>query len=124
MANPDLIKTFYAEAAIAPYTLVKPGTADGNMVPAAAATDPIMGVSDTLGAAIGGRVDVLMDAIGDVKLGGTVARGDPLTSDASANAVKANPSAGSNNRIVGFAMIAGVSGDIIPFAINLGFMQG
>jgi hypothetical protein len=43
-----------------------------------------------------------------VKLGGTVVKGDRLTSDASGNAIVA----ASTKQVVGIAMTAGVSGDI------------
>lgn len=43
-----------------------------------------------------------------VKLGGTVAKGDRLTSDASGNAIVA----AAGKQVVGIAMTAGVNGDI------------
>ncbi len=50
-----------------------------------------------------------LDMEAPIQLGGTVAAGDPLTSDGSGHAVTAT----SNNQIGGYAMQAGVSGNII-----------
>jgi hypothetical protein len=125
MANPGFTKTYNAVANISAYTLVKPsGVNDGEVVPAAAATDPILGVAQNVDVLNGQQVDVIHEDSANVLLGGTVAAGDPITSNASAQGVKAVPAAGSNNRIVGFALTSGVSGDIIPVKLQLGFMQG
>ena len=118
MANNGLTKSYFAEAAILPNRFVKPGTADLNMLTAAAATDKIMGVTTEIDAAIGERVDVGHFGIFDLKLGGAVARGDPLTSDAAGAGVVAV----ATNRIGAFANISGVAGDIIPVTLALGVM--
>lgn len=125
MANPGFSKTRIAVAAIAAYTLVKPsGVNDGEVVPAAAATDKILGVAQNVAVASGQQVDVILGDSANVLLGGNVAEGDPITSDANGAGVKAVPGAGVNNRIVGFALSSGVAGDIIPVDIELGYMQG
>lgn len=125
MANPGFSKTYIAAAAISAYTLTKPsGVNDGEMIPAAAATDAILGVAQNVDVAQGQAVDVIHEDSANVKLGGTVAFGDPITSDANAKGVKANPGAGVNNRIIGYALASGVAGDIIPVAIHLGSLQG
>lgn len=67
---------------------------------------------------------ILLAGKGKVILGGTVAAGDPLTSDASGLAVVAAPAAGVNNDIIGFALEAGVSGDLIKFDARAGVIQG
>ncbi len=125
MANPGLSKTRIAVAAILAYTIVKPsGVNDGEVVPAAAATDKLLGVNQNVDVANGQACDVILDDIANVKLGGTVAENDPITSDANACGVKAAPAAGINNRIIGFALASGVAGDIVPVYLAQGYMQG
>lgn len=124
MHNPTLIKTFWAGAAIAARRLVKFGSDDNNVIQAAAATDAVLAVANNLGAASGERVDVVMDGIAEVEYGGTVTRGDPLTSDSSGRAVTAAPATGTNNRIIGFALCSGVVGDIGCVRVNPCVMQG
>lgn len=124
MANNGLTKAYTAEGAIGANLLVKPGAADFGLLAAAAVGDLIIGVSTEIAAASGERVDVIHAGIADVKLGGTVTRGNPITSDASGQGVAAAPAAGVNNRIVGFALTSGVSGDIIPVMLDLGYIQG
>ena len=124
MANPLLIKQGTAEAAISPYRIVKPGTADGNYLQGAAATDLLTGVCESVGPASGERLDVIKAGIADVEYGGTVTRGQPITSDAIGRAVAAAPAAGSNVRIAGFAEISAVLGDIGPMLVAPGVMQG
>lgn len=115
MANPGpLIKSFIAEAAISARSLVKPG-ASGGVVPAAAATDDVIGVSDTLDATLGQTVDVIMSGSAEVKLGGTVAAGKPVAANASGAGVAG--AVGAGNVAVGYALQAGVSGDIIDVVL-------
>jgi len=122
--NVLLAKSFNAGGTIAANSIVKAGSNDYDVLQAGAATDSIVGVTMEVGASSGERVDVVLLGVVDLKLGGTVTRGALVTSDASGNGVAAAPSAGTNNRIVGVAMISGVSGDIIPVWVGLGSMQG
>ena len=124
MANTLLNKNGSAEAAIAAYRIVKPGSNDGGYVQAAAATDFLVGVCESVGPASGERVDIVKSGIADVEFGGTVTRGGPVTADSNGKAVAASPSAGSNVRIIGFAEVSAVSGDIAPVLIAPGVMQG
>lgn len=124
MANVGLIKQGTAEAAIAAFRIVKFGAADGGYLQAAAAADLLVGVCEAVGPASGERVDVIKSGIADVEFGGTVTRGQPVTSDANGKAVVAAPAAGSNVRIIGFAEVSAVSGDIAPVLIAPGVMQG
>lgn len=119
-----LLKNYTAEAAAAAFRIAKHGSADGQVLQAAAATDALLGVYDSVAPAAGERVDVVKAGIADVEYGGVVTRGAPLTSDASGRAVVAAPAAGSNVRIIGFAEVAGVLGDIGSVHIALGVMQG
>lgn len=132
--TPTLTKTFQAGAAVIGARIVKAGAADNAVIQAAAAaaTEFILGVSEyvqdgaggVLSTASGDDVDVIIGGIAYLTIGGTVNRGAPITSDASGQGVTAAPAAGVNNRIVGFAMASGVSGDVIPVLISQGLMQG
>lgn len=124
MANVILNRAGTAEGAIAAYRIVKPGAADGGYLQAAAATDFLMGVCESVGPASGERLDVVKAGIADVEFGGTVTRGGPVTSDASGRAVAAAPGAGANVRIIGFAEVSAVVGDIAAVWIEPGLMQG
>ena len=117
MATPVIYKNFEAEGEIGPYVIVTHGTADYAVKAATGATVALVGTTDELGKLSNGRVDVCTGGIPEVALGGTVAAGDPLTSDASGKAVKATAA---GNRILGFALVSGASGDIIPYQYSLG----
>jgi len=122
--NPTLTKTFKAEAAVTKRRFVKPGAADGQVVQAAAVGDAIIGVSAEIDAAINERCDVHMAGLAEIEYGGTVARGDFLTSDATGRALAAAPGAGVNNNVGGRAMVSGVIGDIGTVLIAPGRIQG
>lgn len=112
MANPVLIKAMVAESAVLPYRVVKFGSADGQVVQAAAAADTSVGVSDNLGQADAGDiVDVVTSGVGEVEAGAAFSRGARLTADAQGRAV----AAASGNAVIGVAMAAATAaGDIVP----------
>jgi Uncharacterized conserved protein (DUF2190) len=114
-----LQKTFYAGAAVAANRIVKPGADDTKVVVGAAATDKLVGISDNIGGAINEPIDVILDGIALVKLGGTVAFGDLITSDATGQGVATTTAA---NRYIGHAMEGGVSGDLIGVRIAPGLI--
>ncbi len=122
--NPTLVKNFKAEAAINKFRIVKMGAADSQVLQGAAATDALVGVSTDIGAAINERCDVILGGEAEIEFGGNVTRGALLTSDASGRAVTAAPSAGNNNRIIGVALVSGVSGDIGRVMVSQGSVQG
>lgn len=125
MPKTILTENFEAGAAVNPYRFVKPGAADGKAIQAAAVGDAIMGVSDSLGAdAAGDRLDVHTEGVAQIELGGTVTRGDWLTSDADGKGVAAAPAAGVNNSVGGRVRVSGVAGDIVDFHLALGQIQG
>ncbi len=125
MANPGLTKTYDAGGAIGAYTIVKfDTTTDFQMLAAAAVSDPLAGVTTEVASASGDRVDVIHDGIAFVTAGGTIAPGDPITTDASGHAVKAAPSAGVNNQCIGRARQSAVSGDVLEVLIDLFVLQG
>lgn len=126
MSNPTLIKSYVAEAAVLPYRVVKFGTADGQVVQAAAAADASFGVADNLGqGTAGARVDVAVDGIAEAEAGAAVARGALVSVDSSGRVITAAASAGANVRVIGVAMsAAGAAGEIILVSIKPGSFQG
>ena len=101
-----------AEAAVEQYRIVKPGTAAMSCVKSSAATDKSIGTSDELDHVTGEVVDTSASEVAKVRLGGAVAAGDALTSDANGKAI-ATTTIG--HRIIGFAEIAGVLDDVITY---------
>ena len=124
MGNPVLTKNYTAEAEVLKHRIVKFGSEDGGVVYAAAATDGSIGVSNELDAATGERADIIRTGMPDVEYGGTIARGDLLTSDSVGRAIAATASAGSNVRIVGVAEVSGVVDDIGTMTLGCSMMQG
>jgi hypothetical protein len=124
MNNPGLIKTLFAETAVTRRRIVKFGSADHQVVQAAAATDALIGVADRLDAGVDDRVDVILSGVAEVEYGGNVTRGAPLTADANGKAVAAAPAAGVNNGVIGRAMVSGVDGDIGSVLLAPSQIQG
>ncbi|BBL73668.1 hypothetical protein MishRS11D_07660 [Methylomagnum ishizawai] len=108
MKTPLLTKNHTADAAIGAHRIVKAGSADRYVATATAATDALMGVSEYGCTAAGDGVDIIQSGIAEVYYGGTVTRGAPLTADGDGAAV----AAGEGDRVIGYAVIAGVAGDI------------
>jgi Uncharacterized conserved protein (DUF2190) len=118
-------KSVKCTAAIAAaFTIAKFGADDDTMSLAGAATDMLAGVFQHSTANPGDEVRVMLDGITKIKLGGTVTRGQPLTSDATGQGIAAAPAAGTNARIIGIAMASGVSLDVITMLISPSVMQG
>ncbi len=110
MRNEGLIKSFTPGAAVAAYRIVKHDTSDSVVIQGASATNKLIGVANHVGAeATDDTVDIVMSGIAEVEYGGTVARGDLLTSNATGQATATTTA---NNRTIGVAMNSGVSGDI------------
>lgn len=114
MSNPMLTRAMVAGAAIAAFRIVKFDAADGQVIQAAAAADLSIGVVEGMAAASGERCDVVLGGSAEVTLGGTVARGALVTSDATGRAV----TAASTNRAIGVALASGVVGDVIDVLIS------
>lgn len=112
---PSFIRSHEASADIDPYRIVAFSDTAGSRKAAMAAanSDPMIGVSDKMGAPLGGMADVIRAGLGGVELGGTVTAGAPLTADATGKAILCVAAAGETRRIVGFAEEPGVAGDII-----------
>ncbi len=124
--NQGLVKNVVAGGTVGQRRIVKPHASNaGEYILAAAATDALMGVCvQPGGAASGARMDVQLDGIAEVVAGGTITAGAPVTSDANGAAVTAAPSAGTNNRVIGHAFEAAVSGDIFRVVMRPGSIQG
>jgi len=114
--NPLLTKNYTTTGAVSAYRIVK-RTGDYTVAHATLATDPIAGVTVDLGAASGGRVDVVEIGIADVDFAGTVAIGDPIMATTDGKAIKATGGPRPVTRIVGYAMVAAVSGDRAPIML-------
>lgn len=125
MSNITLSKNFQAGAAIAAFTLVKHGTADDQVVAAAAATDLVIGATQDIAPAINERVDVAITGITYITAGAAIARGKRLMSDASGRVIEAAATAGSNVETIGVAMeAASAAGDVIKVNLVPGTFQG
>ena len=107
MKNPGLIKNFLAGALVYAYRIVK-FSAENTVVQAAAASDGLIGVDAGLGIASGARGDVILNGVAEVEYGGGVTFGQRLTSDSVGRAVTAS----AGDRVIGIAMVSGISGDI------------
>jgi hypothetical protein len=113
-----------ASAAIAQFRVVRL-TADLTIAQSAAATDAHVGVcAQPGGAAINTRCDFAVSGIVEAEFGGTVTRGDLLTSDASGRVITATAAAGANVRVIGLAMVSGVVGDVQEILLSQGSFQG
>lgn len=117
MRTEMFIKSFRADAAIAPHRAVKPGATDGSNALNVLATTAIIGVSDSIGAKAAGDInDVVVAGYATVEYGGNVTRGALLTSDTSGRAVTAT----AGNRLLGIAVVSGVLGDLGTVDVRLG----
>lgn len=120
MKTPLLDKGYLAGAAIEPFRIVKFGSTDGTIVQAAAASAPVLGLSNFLGADSGETADVTLCGIGEVELAGSVTRDHYIVSDADGKGVAATIVAGTALYFVGKALTSGVAGDIIPVLVMPG----
>ena len=106
------IKNFTADTAIGKRRIVKFGASEGRVAQADGAAG-LLGVSGVRGADAGARIDVYLSDIQPVELGGAVAYGDWLTSDANGKAIVAAPAEGVTMEVIGRAMAAAGAGAII-----------
>lgn len=115
----ETIKTRYAGAAVTAYSFVVAGSADNTAILASASTSKILGVSGSLAAESGQPFDITLLGLSKVKLGGTVTRGDLLTSDSAGLAVELSDAilAAGKAYSGGVALQSGVSGDIIDILV-------
>ena len=92
---------------------------DQSVVLAAAATDPIVGVLQNKPKALQAG---LVRFIGTSKViaGGTITRGDKVTSDSNGKAITTTTN---KDTLVGVALSSAVSGDIVEILLNVGSKQ-
>lgn len=120
-----LAKGFKAEAAITKRRIIKFGATDTGALMAAAGADFAIGVSSEIDAIIGEPCDVFLNGTAEVEAGAAIARGALLMSDGVGRAITAAAAAGTNVRIIGFALAAASGvGDIIPLNLEPGSFQG
>ena len=125
MRNEGLPQTLLAGGAITKSRIVKFGANDQTVVQSDAAGDSHIGVADSLGQPEAGQtIDVIIDGVALVEYGGNVNAGALLTADASGRAIAATAAAGANVRVIGVAMLGGVSGDIGSVRLAPGSFQG
>lgn len=119
---PTFIRAYEAESEIGGNLIVSfSAPATGSTIEqASSATDPFVGVSDSMGADPGGMCDVHRGGLVSVKLGGPVSAGDPITANATGEGVAAAPGVAAN--IIGWADEPGVAGDIIDIFYAPGFI--
>ena len=118
-ANKQSFESYRAEVAVDAFLIVRYGSADGACTLATAATDALIGAADSLPKVIGEMVDVHVGEIGEVRLGGTVARGAALTANASSKAISTTTT---GNRIIGFAEQSGAADDVIRYRVAPGVL--
>ena len=124
MSNIQLVKNFIADSALPAFSIASFGSADGHSTVSTGPTVVLLGITTDIPAAIGDRSDLIVEGLADVTYGGTVTRGDFLTSDASGRAVTAAPAAGVNNFVIGMAFVSGVLGDVGSCILSQGKIQG
>lgn len=122
--NDLLNKSRTAGGAINQRRFVKFGASDYAVLQASSAADayagislPIGGDSNTTAYESGQRVDIGIEGIYDLELGGTVTRGDFLTADANGKGIKVTAP---GQRIGAIAEQSGVSGDYIQVRVIVG----
>ncbi len=124
MSNAFLTKNQVAGADIIKYRILKHSAAE-TVIQAAAATDGLIGVCNEVAPLSGQRCDVILMGIADIEAGAAITVDAPITSDSVGRAVTAAPAAGTNNRVIGFALeAASAAGDVIRVLIAPHTMQG
>jgi len=113
-----------ATGAMAANTIVRFTANRGEVTPATAATDKIAGVLALGASAAGDMVDVAYEGVHEVVAGGTIAAGDPLTTNASGQAIVATFAAGQMRHVIGFALVPAVAGDVFRFQIQRQVIAG
>lgn len=112
MNVPGLVIPFRAAGALARRRIVIHGAADGQALQAAGSTALLIGVTTDIASAIGETADVIRNGLADVEYGGTVTRGQFLTSDSVGRAVGVTLPVAAGTFVIGTAEVSGVVGDI------------
>jgi hypothetical protein len=113
----EMTKTFIAGAAITKRRIVKFGADAGHVIPAAAATDALIGISTDIDTAINDPCDVYVDdGIVYVDAGAAIVAGAFVTADTNGKAVASSVT---GERIIGMAMTAAAAdGDVIEVLLS------
>lgn len=115
MAQPVVTKEYFAAAAIPARTLVKLSNVN-SIAAAAAATDLVIGVTESAIAA-GAKGKVILSGIAECIAGAAFAVGVRLISDASGRVITATGAATARVEVVGYALQAAVgAGDVTEIA--------
>lgn len=124
---PTFTRAYEISAVVRPFRIARYSdvAASQRVAEATANTQPVLGVFDRLagGALVGQMVEVHRAGLCSVELGGTVAAGQPLTSDAQGRAIAATAAPATQVRIIGFADEPGVVGDVIEAWIELSLLD-
>lgn len=112
MNIPGLITTKRAAAAIAARRILIHAATANQVQQAAGGSALLVGVSTDIASDSGEPVDVIRSGLAPVLYGGTVTQGAPLTADSQGRAVAVTLPVAEDTYILGFAEVAGVSGDI------------
>lgn len=108
---------YTAGATVNAYRIVKFDSSDTTVIQGAAATDTTIGINQSPQAALVGQpVMVAFQGVGLVELGGTVVRGDLLSTDTVGRAVASL--AAPTDRVIGVALQSGGSGTVIRVSIS------
>ena len=120
------IKSRVAAGAIAPWSIAAFTGNRNEVAQAAGSSTGLAGITDYLG--IGSTesdrmVDLQLTEVADVQAGGTIAAGDPVTSDANGKAIKALRVPDAEVFCIGIAQGPAVAGDVFgvlvsPFVIT------
>lgn len=124
MSIPMFTRSYRAAAAIAAYRIVRFFDAANSSAVniGSAATQPLIGTTGKVGASAAGEmVDVERAGLNPVQLGGVVAAGDWLTSDANGKAIKTTTP---GDQVIGRAEQPGVADDIIDYFAAPGIYAG
>lgn len=121
----DFIRSYETAAEVDGHLIVKfaDGANNSKVTTAAGATEALIGTADSLGADLGGMLDVHRGGVPTVRLGGAVNAGDPITSDANGKGIVATPAAATTVRIIGYAEEPGVAEDIIEYFFAPGLLH-
>lgn len=111
MANTSLFKTYEVSGKLAPYRIVS-HAAPFTVKQAAAPTEALLGTTDELGKQSNGRADIALSYLPEVEAGAALTAGAAITSDAEGRAI---PASATGQRIIGFALAAAATGDIITY---------
>ena len=119
-----LEKSSKSAAATGEGIIVKLGADDDHVAIATAVSDVLVGVTVNSVSAAEGALTIQMNGVASVKAGGSVTRGNYVTTNGSGQGVAASPSAGVNNNVIGIALKSAASGDLFPVLLSVGRIQG